>query len=115
MIVSQLSLLLSVDKMNEEFLIIAITRPEFFHGEAERINEILKKKEAHFIHIRKPQATALEIEKLITAIDPQFYNRIKLHDQFELLEKYPLGGVHLNSRNTNYLQGNCSISNQYIH
>ena len=85
--------------MNQNFLIIAVTPPYFFKGESERINSILSEDQACLIHIRKPGASEKDIEKLIQEISPQYHNRLKLHDHFELLEKYNLGGIHLNSRN----------------
>ena len=85
--------------MQDNFFIIAITRPDFFDGEAERINQILSSGQARFLHLRKPEAAAWQIEKLLRQINPVFYDRVKLHDHFELLEKYDLGGINLNSRN----------------
>ena len=81
------------------FLVIAITPPFSFPMEAERINDLLIKGEADFVHIRKPDSSAEEIENLIQLINPEFYPKLKLHDHFEILDKYPLGGIHLNSRN----------------
>ena len=88
--------------MNDEFLIIAITPPMFFDGEVERINNILSSNEVNFVHIRKPYASAKKIEELILSIKPELRCRLKLHDRFELAEKYNLGGVHLNLRNPEY-------------
>lgn len=82
-----------------KFLIIAITRPDFFREEAGRINQILSLGEADFVHIRKPGAKAIEIEKLLNEVNTDLYPKIKLHDHFELVGKLDLGGVHLNSRN----------------
>lgn len=61
--------------------------------------EILNKEEAHYVHIRKPSASILEIEQLLKNINPVFHPRLKLHDHFELIEKYNIGGIHLNFRN----------------
>ena len=51
-----------------------------------------------------------QIEKLIEGIKPQFHSRLKLHDHFELIEKYELGGIHLNSRNPLPYPGAKSLS-----
>lgn len=83
----------------KDFLIIAITPPEFREGEADRINQILSEGEADFVHIRKPGSSFEEVEKLISKIKREYYSRLKLHDHFLLTEKYSLGGVHFNSRN----------------
>lgn len=99
--------------MDKEFIIIAITPPFFFDGEAERISGILSKGEADFVHIRKPEASLSQIENLIKGIDPVFHNRLKLHDHFKLIENYDLGGIHLNSRNKEIYPGACSVSKSY--
>lgn len=91
-------------------MIIAITRPEFFTGEAERINEILSAGKAHYLHIRKPEASAEEIENLIFKVDRKFYKYLKLHDHFELINKYDLGGVHINNRNRDIPENAKSVS-----
>lgn len=83
----------------DNFLTIAITRPDFFNHEAEMINDILINRKADFVHLRKPYSSIYEIETLLSKIDHVNIPRIKIHDHFELLNIYPLGGAHLNSRN----------------
>lgn len=83
---------------------IVITLPHFFDGEAEQIVQFLHSS-IDLIHIRKPQATADEVEKLIREIPTQYYSRLVLHDHHELAVKYHLHGVHLNSRNPNPPKG----------
>lgn len=94
----------------DDFIIIGITAPEFFEGEAESIQQILAKDKARFIHVRKPGASLLNFEKLITKISPEFHPRLKIHDHHELIYKYNLGGVHLNSRNPILPKGANSVS-----
>lgn len=79
-------------------MVIVITLPEFFDGEAEQIVQLLHSA-VDLMHIRKPKATAQELEQLIRAIPSQYYARLVLHDHHELAQKYHLHGVHLNSRN----------------
>lgn len=86
--------------MTKNFLIIAITPPDFRVGEAKRINEILSEGKAQYVHIRKPECSAIDISRLIDQIHPRFHSRLKLHDHFELIDKYNIGGIHLNSRNS---------------
>lgn len=86
-------------EMESEFLIIAITRPDFFKGETEIINDLLRKGKADFVHVRKPGSTYEEMESLIKGIESDLLPKIKIHDHFQLIEKYKLGGIHLNSRN----------------
>lgn len=96
--------------MAQDFLIIAITRPDFFEGEEERIKEILENEEADLLHIRKPDASSDQIAALLNKIDKKLYPRIKLHDHFELLEIYPLRGIHLNKRNAEAIKNVKNIS-----
>ena len=78
-------------------MIIVITLPYFIEREAERIVQRL----AHvdLIHLRKPDASIEDMERLITAIPSEYHNRLVLHDHYSLAMKYNLYGVHLNSRN----------------
>lgn len=94
----------------ENFLIIAITSENYYPNESERINSILTSGEADRVHLRKPDWSQEEIETLINEINPELWDRIVLHDHFELVEKYPIGGIHLNSRNPIKLEGARSVS-----
>ena len=98
-------------------MIIVITRPDFFEGEAAKIAQLLQSGRADLIHIRKPplpladSARGLELaelaelaglerlERLIQALPGRLYGRLVLHDGHQLAIKYGLRGVHLNSRN----------------
>lgn len=90
-------------------MIIVITQPYFFQGEAERIVQLLSGGAADIVHIRKPLLDNLDrlavldslekLERLIQALPSGLYPRLVLHDCFELAVKYGLHGVHLNSRN----------------
>lgn len=78
--------------------LVVITMPDFFENEADCINALFRNG-LQFLHLRKPKASATEYSALLRQINPCFYDRIVLHDHFELLEEFPLKGVHLNSRN----------------
>ena len=94
-------------------MVIVITKPEFFEGEAEQIVQLLDSGRSDLVHIRKPlvsladSARGLELaelaglerlERLIQALPDRVYGRLVLHDCFDLALKYQLHGVHLNSR-----------------
>lgn len=85
--------------MTDKFLTIAITSPEDYPNEAERISEILRNGEADIVHIRKPNWSEEKTAELLEMISPELYSQIKIHDHFSLLNIFPLMGVHLNSRN----------------
>ena len=81
-------------------MIIVITRPDFFEGEAAKIAQLLQSGRADLVHIRKPRASQSEVEQLLFSIPSELYSRLVLHDHHSLAIKYGLRGVHLNSRNT---------------
>lgn len=87
------------------FTTIIITKPAFFNGEAARIAAFLRQGTAGLVHIRKPGATADEVERLIREIPEEYHCRLVLHDHFQLAARYGLYGVHLNSRNPAPPQG----------
>ncbi|MCF0208899.1 MAG: bifunctional hydroxymethylpyrimidine kinase/phosphomethylpyrimidine kinase [Bacteroidaceae bacterium] len=76
--------------------LIGITQENFFEGEAEAIMRLLDG-DVSRVHIRKPSATADEVEALIRGIRPVYYDRLTIHNHLELQPKMKLGGVHLNS------------------
>ena len=90
-------------------MIIVITQPNFFPGEAERIVQLLSSGAADMVHIRKPLLDNLanlerldhleKLDRLIQALPSELYSKLVLHDHFQLAVKYGLHGVHLNSRN----------------
>lgn len=77
--------------------LIAITRPDFFEGEAEAINLLLANG-LERLHLRKPHAKTGEIEALLQQIPAVYHDRISLHDGHELATAYGIGGIHLNAR-----------------
>ncbi len=80
---------------------IGITQENSFYNEADLITALLDNG-LDALHLRKPSATREETEEILRAIPARCYNRIVLHDHFELAEQYRLGGVHLNRRHSNY-------------
>lgn len=78
--------------------IIVITWPEFLPDEAATLTTLFQSG-LERLHLRKPQASAEELEELIRQIPAEYYSRMVLHDHFQLAVRYGLGGVHLNRRN----------------
>ena len=101
--------------MDKDFLVIGITQPYFFKDEARQINSLLEEKKAHYIHLRKPGSSYGEMENLIQDIKPEFHPFLKLHDHFSLIEKFELGGIHLNSRNPVAFPNAAQISKSIHH
>ena len=78
--------------------LIAITTPNFWHGEHIAICRLLDSGWTR-VHIRKPAASKCQISNLIENIPAKYWHSLSLHDHFDLAIKYNLGGVHLNQRN----------------
>ena len=78
--------------------LIVMTADRLFDDEPRLLNALFKEGMPR-LHIRKPSASAEEMRNLIVQIDERYYDRLVLHDCFELLESFPLLGVHLNKRN----------------
>lgn len=96
--------------MDSCFTIIAITSPGQSEGENLRIAQILRDGEADIVHIRKPEWNEAMTADLLERIPPEFYPRIKIHDHFRLLDRFPLMGVHLNARNSTPPENARSVS-----
>ena len=77
---------------------IGITPEGFLPGE-ECLIAVLLDHGLDRLHLRKPGASRHEVEELLRSIPHRCYNRIVLHDHFELAAAYRLAGVHLNRRN----------------
>lgn len=86
-------------------IIIAITPASFFEAEAASITAILRQGKADIVHIRKPASSEEELERLLRAIPSDLLARVTLHDHFTLSERFPVGGLHTNSRNSTVPSG----------
>jgi thiamine-phosphate pyrophosphorylase len=49
------------------------------------------------LHLRKANYTDAAYTEYLQQIDYQYHNRIVLHSSFQLVERFGLGGIHLNS------------------
>lgn len=78
--------------------LLVFTSPDFLQNEA-RLIESAFQAGTDRIHLRKPFAQEEPLSALIEQIDSQWYSRIVLHEHFDLVERYGLGGIHLNRRN----------------
>lgn len=85
-------------EINRYFRTIVFTSPEEISDEKEKITRLLENG-VDYVHIRKPSFNIDNMRQYISAIDPFYHSRLKLHDFFELSSEFDLGGIHLNSRN----------------
>lgn len=94
---------------------IAITYPDFFDGEADKIVSLLINGDFWRVHIRKPGSTPDAMAALIAAIPEALRNRLSVHDHFHLATQMHIGGVHLNSRNCKVPDGWRGLTSRSIH
>lgn len=96
------------------FRSIVLTLPECCPDEAVLIEQYLDMGAADRIHLRHPGMAADDMRILLGKINPRFYSRITLHDNFCLATEFPGLGIHLNSRNrsipSDYPGGSVSVS-----
>lgn len=95
--------------------IIAITPPYFYPGEAEQIAHALENRGFWRVHIRKPDASAAQLQALICRIPKRLRNGISIHSHFNIAAQLGIGGVHLNSRNPQPPNGWNGIVSRSIH
>ncbi|MCF0160309.1 MAG: thiamine phosphate synthase, partial [Bacteroidaceae bacterium] len=79
-------------------MLIVITPPHGFAGESERIT-LMFQSGLQRLHVRKPDCTLDECRRLLQSIPTAYHRRIVLHDHFDLVHEFALGGVHVNRRN----------------
>lgn len=72
---------------------IIITEPDFILDEEKFINAFFNEG-LEILHLRKPEATALQMHELISKIDEKFHSRIMIHSHYELFETFKIRGVH---------------------
>ena len=75
-------------------MIVLISTESFFDGETELIEEMFENGLDHF-HLRKPEASLEELDLFLQTLHPKYFERIKLHQHFDLVPLYGLGGFHL--------------------
>ena len=92
---------------------ILITDPDFIPDEEKFINAFFNKG-LEILHLRKPEATALQMHELISKIDEKFHSRIMIHSHYELLEIFQIRGLHFTEKSKkqirNYEKVRCKKS-----
>lgn len=78
--------------------LIVITTPQFFEGEVAAVASLFQNG-LEILHLRKPEASAKEIEHFLRQLPMEYMSRIVTHKQFQLASTFGLKGIHLNGRN----------------
>ncbi|MDO4163659.1 MAG: thiamine phosphate synthase [Bacteroides sp.] len=86
--------------------LIVITLPHFFEGEAELLTALFHAG-LEILHLRKPEASATDMERLLRQLPEEYLNRIVTHDHFSLATAWHLKGIHLNGRHPQAPDGYC--------
>ncbi|UOR05000.1 thiamine phosphate synthase [Hymenobacter aerilatus] len=76
------------------FRLILISPPTTTAAEAP-ILQCLFEAGLQTFHLRKPGASAAEVEAYLQAMPQQYHRRIVLHGHYELAQHYSIGGLHL--------------------
>jgi len=77
--------------------LIVISSPDHFKQEAEIINLLFQSGLKHF-HLRKPGWSVAEIANLLENTCPKYYEKIVIHDHFQLALDYGLRGIHYTAK-----------------
>lgn len=78
--------------------LIVISYPQNIEGEHSILTQLFEHR-LEFFHLRKPDASFEELKEYLDAIPNEFHSRVILHSHFELLDRYNLKGIHINSKN----------------
>jgi len=77
--------------------LLAISNPEFIPDEAELINSLFGEGLA-CLHIRKPDSSEDEFRALIKRINPEFLERISIHQHHQLAKDFGLKRLHFTEK-----------------
>lgn len=75
-------------------MLILLTSAGKIEKEADILNRFLELG-LQYLHIRKPNCQKEGYKNLLLEIDPKFYNRIVIHQYHELVQEFPIRGIHL--------------------
>jgi thiamine monophosphate synthase len=77
----------------EKFLLVVLTLPGMFAGEADRLAALLEAG-ADRLHLRKPAADPAALEVLLRRLAPRWSERLVMHGGRELALRYGIRNVH---------------------
>jgi len=77
--------------------LLAISNPEFFPDEAALINSLFREGLV-CLHIRKPESSEDKYRALINEIDPDFSDRIVIHQHHRLAEEFRIKRLHFTEK-----------------
>jgi thiamine-phosphate pyrophosphorylase len=69
------------------------TSPDFLEGEAHLLNQFFDRG-LPWLHLRKPSGSVENCRSLLEGIDQAHYSKIIVHQHWQLVEEFGLGGIH---------------------
>jgi thiamine-phosphate pyrophosphorylase len=73
--------------------LIVVTRPDYFEGEAELINQLFADG-LRLLHIRKPVNNVRQFRELMKGIHPDYYPLISIHQHHEFAGEFSIQRLH---------------------
>ncbi|MCF2444913.1 thiamine phosphate synthase [Dyadobacter sp. CY345] len=73
--------------------LLAISNPKFFPDEAEKINSLFREGLV-CLHIRKPESEEDDFRDLLSKINPEFRDRISIHQYHKLAGEFGIKRLH---------------------
>jgi len=83
--------------LNAKLKVVVITPEEPFDGETEQIRRVIGCG-VFRLHLRHPKADEQTLRSIIEGLTVEERKKIVLHDCYNLVDEYNLGGAHLNGR-----------------
>lgn len=85
----------------DSWKVVVITPETPFDGEVEQIKRVLACG-VFRLHLRHPKAEESELRKILEGLTAEERRRVVLHDCYNLVSEYNLGGAHLNGRHPEF-------------
>ena len=84
--------------------LIAITKPDFYDGEAAFIKRLFERG-FDIVHLRKPNSDIDSCRNILNELSSEERSKIVVHDYPELYYEFPLKGFHINKNIVKYPEG----------
>ena len=91
--------------MRNPFFKIVLTSPDNIGHEIEKCCRLLESDAIDVLHFRKPSWSKVQSLEWLKSVPEEFLGKLTLHDHFNIARELPVGGLHLNSRNSTIPDG----------
>jgi thiamine-phosphate pyrophosphorylase len=83
--------------------LVVISSPDDLQNETCLVNALFEAGLNRF-HLRKPFASTEVLNNYLLKLHPDYWNRVVIHYNFELLNKFPVAGFHFNQHNLEWIK-----------